>query len=139
MMKKRPTAPIESLAQNGHVSPIGRTADEVSRDHAGRDPVYRSIREERAPFQEIAWLLIKYRMDHGLTQEELAQRVGTSSSQIARIESGRHATTLTTLRRIAHALGLKLIIGFEQQLPPPVGRGTAKTQVPRAKREVVAV
>lgn len=41
---------------------------------------------------------------------------GTSYSQISRIESGRHRTSLGTLARIAHALDLRLPIGFEQNL-----------------------
>lgn len=52
-------------------------------------------------------------MDHGLTQQELADRIGTSHSQISRIESGRHKTSLDSLLRIARALDLKMLIGFE--------------------------
>lgn len=52
-------------------------------------------------------------MDHGLTQQQLAERVGTSYSQISRIESGRQKTNLDTLLRIARALDLKVVIGFE--------------------------
>jgi transcriptional regulator with XRE-family HTH domain len=63
--------------------------------------------------REIAWLLIKFRMDKGLSQQELADLVGTSNSQISRIESGRHRTNLDTLTRIAHALDLRLVVGFE--------------------------
>lgn len=126
----------DSVKKADYGSPIGRAAEEVSLEFAVQDPVYKRIREERAPFQEIAWLLIKYRMDHGLTQEELAHRVGTSSSQIARIESGRHATTLTTLRRVAHALDMKLVIGFEEQVPATKGRGARHKQ---ENRELVAM
>jgi transcriptional regulator with XRE-family HTH domain len=61
----------------------------------------------------MAWLLIKYRMDRGLSQEKLAELVGTSHSQISRIESGRHRTNLDTLSRIAQALGLRMVLGFE--------------------------
>jgi UDP-N-acetylglucosamine 1-carboxyvinyltransferase len=63
--------------------------------------------------REIAWLLIKYRMDKGLSQEQLAELVGTSHSQISRIESGRHRTNLDTLARIAHALDMRMVVGFE--------------------------
>jgi len=52
-------------------------------------------------------------MDHKLTQQQLARKVGTSHSQISRIESGRHRTSVETLRRIAEALGMRLIIGLE--------------------------
>lgn len=94
-------------------SPIGTSASEASRRRAARSPEYRAQQAERAPFREIAWLLIKYRMDSGLSQQELADLVGTSHSQISRIESGRHRTNLETLRRIASALDRNLVIGFE--------------------------
>jgi UDP-N-acetylglucosamine 1-carboxyvinyltransferase len=80
----------------------------------------------REGFREIAWLLIKYRMDKGLSQQQLADLVGTSHSQISRIESGRHRTNLDTLTRIAHALDLRMVLGFESTTPSG-----------RAKRELV--
>jgi len=98
---------------NEPISHIGTPAAIDSERRAARSAVYRAQREARADFREIAWLLIKYRMDHGLTQQGLADRVGTSYSQISRIESGRHKTSLDTLLRIAHALDLKIVIGFE--------------------------
>jgi len=94
-------------------NPVGTPAAVASEDRAARSAVYRAQREARADYREIAWLLIKYRMDHGLTQQELADRVGTSYSQISRIESGRYKTSLDSLLRIAHALDLRMIIGFE--------------------------
>lgn len=93
--------------------PVGSTAEAAARDRAERSEAYRRQQAERAPFREIAWLLIKYRMDKGLTQQELADLVGTSHSQISRIESGRHRTNVDTLVRIAHALNLKVLVGFE--------------------------
>jgi phage-related protein/DNA-binding XRE family transcriptional regulator len=109
-------------------SPVGATAVEASARRAARSPAYRAQQAERQGFREIAWLLIKYRMDKGLTQEELAALVGTSNSQISRIESGRHRTNLDTLLRIARALDLKMILGFESTTPAG-----------RAKRELVAL
>jgi ribosome-binding protein aMBF1 (putative translation factor) len=108
-------------------SPVGSTASEAAARRAARSAVYRQQRDARADLREIAWLIIKYRMDHGFTQEELADRVGTSHSQISRIESGRHATSVDTLLRIARALDLKLVIGFES------------TRGSRKKRDVVAL
>jgi ribosome-binding protein aMBF1 (putative translation factor) len=94
-------------------SPIGSTAEEASGRRASRSPEYRAQQAEREGFREIAWLIIKYRMDKGLSQRELAELVGTSYSQVSRIESGRHRTNLDTLSRIAHALDLKMVLGFE--------------------------
>lgn len=103
------------------VSSMGTPAAVASARRAAQSPEYRAQQEARAPYREIAWLLIKYRMDHSLTQQELAERVGTSYSQISRIESGRYATSLNTLLRIAHALDLKLVVGFERQSPEHEG------------------
>jgi transcriptional regulator with XRE-family HTH domain len=57
--------------------------------------------------------VIKHRMELGLTQQELATRVGTSHSAISRIESGRHKTKPETLQRLAQALELRFVMGFE--------------------------
>ncbi len=58
-------------------------------------------------------MVMKHRMELGLTQKELAERVGTSHSAISRIESGQHKTKPETLQRLAHALGLRFVMGFE--------------------------
>jgi DNA-binding XRE family transcriptional regulator len=105
----------EAVQAHDSYSPVGTLASVGSRRRAERSPEYRSQRDARAGFREIAWLLIKYRMEQGLTQQQLAERVGTSYSQISRIESGRHTTSIDTLLRIAHALDLKLILGFESE------------------------
>lgn len=107
-------------------SPVGSTAQEASARRAARSPEYRAQQADREGFREIAWLLIKYRMDKGLSQEKLAELVGTSNSQISRIESGRHRTNLDTLSRIAHALDLRMVLGFESTTPSG-----------RAKRDLV--
>ena len=49
----------------------------------------------------------------GLTQAQLAERIGTSHSAISRIESGQHTATPETLRKLAAALDMRLVIGFE--------------------------
>jgi transcriptional regulator with XRE-family HTH domain len=49
----------------------------------------------------------------GLTQEQLAERMGTSHSAISRIESGQHRTSVATLERLAAALEVRFVMGFE--------------------------
>lgn len=103
-----------AMSDNSNVSsPIGTSAAVASERRAARSAAYRAQQQARVQYREVAWLLIKYRMDHDLTQQELADRVGLSLSQIARIEGGRSKTSLDTLLRIAHALDLKMLIGFE--------------------------
>jgi ribosome-binding protein aMBF1 (putative translation factor) len=109
--RKKLPAPHKSRARA--VSPVGQSADQGSARRAKRSPEYRAQQASLAGCREIAWLLIKFRMDKGLSQQELADLVGTSNSQISRIESGRHRTNLETLTRIAHALDLRLVLGFE--------------------------
>lgn len=46
------------------------------------------------------------RLAAGLTQEQLAELVGTAARNIQRIESGRHNMTLITVARLADALGV---------------------------------
>ena len=59
--------------------------------------------------------ILKARLATGLTQSEVAARVGTTQSAIARLESGarRHSPSIATLQRYAKALGysveLKLV------------------------------
>ena len=49
----------------------------------------------------------------GLSQQELAKRMGTTASAVSRIESGRHATRAETLRRLAEGLEGHAMLGFE--------------------------
>lgn len=64
-------------------------------------------------FRELARRL---RTDAGVTQGELAERMGTTQSAIARLESGGVRPTLETLERLAHALGHDLVVGVGPQL-----------------------
>ena len=73
-----------------------------------RDPDVQRSFDELAPQYEAARLLIEARTRTGLSQAEMAQRMGTTQSAIARLESGRMAPTLRTLQRYAHAVGARL-------------------------------
>jgi len=95
------------------VSPIGSTAVAARNRRAARNPEYLREWNAQAAARDIAWQLVKYRMDNDLTQEALAKRVGTSHSQISRLESGRHLPSLTTLGNIANALGLRLSVSLD--------------------------
>ncbi len=50
------------------------------------------------------------REEAGLSQRELAARMGTSQAAIARLEAGSVAPTLTTLQKVAAALNLKVAV-----------------------------
>jgi transcriptional regulator with XRE-family HTH domain len=52
------------------------------------------------------------REDLGLTQQQLAARMGSTQSIIARWESGEHSITMGALSRIAEALGVAFKVHF---------------------------
>jgi ribosome-binding protein aMBF1 (putative translation factor) len=108
-------------------SPEGAAVADASRRRAARSAAYRREQRRLSGFEELARLVIRHRAMLGLSQKQLAERVGTSHSAISRIESGRHKTSVETLRRVAKALGLRLVVGFESGTPE------------RPVRELVAV
>lgn len=95
------------------VSPIGNSTADAAERRRRRDPAYRAAQERLAPYEGIARLVIGRRAELGLTQEQLAERMGTSHSAISRIESGQHRTSVATLERLAEALEVRFVMGFE--------------------------
>jgi ribosome-binding protein aMBF1 (putative translation factor) len=75
---------------------------------------YRRAYEELAPEFALARAVIGARVTAGLTQEQLAQRMDTTQSVIARLESGRTKPSTQTLERLATATGTRLKISFER-------------------------
>jgi ribosome-binding protein aMBF1 (putative translation factor) len=66
-------------------------------------------REARESF-ELAERVRQARERLGVTQAELAVRIGSTQPAIARLEAGGVSPSLVTLRRIAAALGLELVV-----------------------------
>ncbi len=62
---------------------------------------------------QLARQMRELREEAGLTQAQLAKRVGTQAPGIARLESGRFAPRLDLLHRIASALGKRVRIQFD--------------------------
>ena len=71
---------------------------------------YRQAYDQLAPEFALARAVIKARVIAGLTQEQLAQRMETTQSVIARLESGRTRPSTQTLDRLANATGTCLKI-----------------------------
>ena len=69
-------------------------------------PEKRALYEETAAKSDLWLQLVEARQRAGLTQRELAERLGVSQAQVARIEKrGYDAYSMTTLRRYVQALG----------------------------------
>jgi ribosome-binding protein aMBF1 (putative translation factor) len=117
MMPKANTKPTSqpSKSKRAAVSPVGSTHRAGSRRRAQISAVYRAELRRLAPYEGVARIVIARRQALGLTQQQLADRVGTSHSVISRIESGQHPTSVTTLRRLAAAFETHLVIGFNDE------------------------
>lgn len=80
------------------------TAEELhERDMA--DPAYRAEYERTRFANDIAIRVLRYRSEHGLTQTAFGRLVGMRQPHVARLESGEHEPSLSTLVRLAAALG----------------------------------
>lgn len=94
-------------------SPIGTSVEAHNEQRRTRSHRYRESQDRLRPFEEIARVVIMRRAQLDLTQQELADRMGTTKSVISRIESGQHRSGTETLRRLAVALDGHAVIGFE--------------------------
>jgi len=74
--------------------------------------------EEGWFFAAIADAVARRRVERKLSQRELAQRVGTTQSAIARLESGGRPPRIDTLLRIADALDCDLHVDLIPRQPP---------------------
>ena len=84
----------------------GQQRYEAYRARQLSDPDFSALYEEEARKKELWLQLVEARQLAGLTQSELAERLGVSQAQVARIEKrGYDSYTLTTLRRYIDALG----------------------------------
>jgi len=74
---------------------------------------YDALRAEFAFLDEV----LKARAEAGLTQAQLAERVGTTQSAIARLESGalKHSPSIATLQKYAKALGYRVEVKFVKE------------------------
>jgi DNA-binding transcriptional regulator YiaG len=96
-----------------HIHMRNKTSDAVAilRRRIDDDPELSALVQEARSHRQIAELIHKLRESEGLSQSELASRIGTSQSTIARLEDqGYSGHTLTMLTRILTALGRDLEI-----------------------------
>ncbi len=65
---------------------------------------------------QVAGQMLKARSRAGLTQDAVAERMGTTKSAVSRLESaGKHAPSLATLKRYASAVGCELQVRLVPQ------------------------
>jgi ribosome-binding protein aMBF1 (putative translation factor) len=74
------------------------------------DPEVKAEYDRLGPIFAVVGEMIAARQAAGLTQTEIATRMGTSQSVVARLESARHMPTFEMIARYAAALGRRLDI-----------------------------
>ncbi|MGH9056447.1 MAG: helix-turn-helix domain-containing protein [Acidimicrobiales bacterium] len=88
-----------------------KTWDEVKRERAN-SPARRRGYESAGRAIRLARQIHELREKRGLSQRELAERLGTTQSAIARLEAGNVSPSLPTLDKVAEALGVELVVSF---------------------------
>ena len=76
----------------------------------------RAAYEDEARISAFRGLVYRLRAEAGLTQSELAERMGTTQSAVARMEGGGARPTLETLEKLAAAVGAELVVGVGENL-----------------------
>jgi ribosome-binding protein aMBF1 (putative translation factor) len=73
-----------------------------------RDPAFRAEWERTALARAVAEAVIRYRVEHGLSQTALGRLLGWSQPVVARLEAAEHNPSMETLLILARALGLRV-------------------------------
>jgi ribosome-binding protein aMBF1 (putative translation factor) len=77
------------------------------------DPEIKKEYDRLEPEFKLTETLIRKRLKKGLTQKELALKIGTKQSAISRLESGDQNPTIQLLQKVSKALGANLKISIQ--------------------------
>ena len=109
--------------------PIAHDHDEflkTARQRQGFNKAYEELAEEYSLVRE----LITARSKAGMTQEEVAQSMGTTKSAVSRLEAaGKHSPSVATLKKYAKAVGCEIeirLLPVSHPAKAPNGRSKAR-------------
>lgn len=88
---------------------------EVWEKEAQKNPEFKAAYDRLQPEFAVINAIIEARREKGVTQKELAVKVGTKQSVISRLESGRANPSVGFLKKLAEALNSHLEIKFTKQ------------------------
>lgn len=78
-----------------------------------KNPEFKKLYEESRPEFEIARAVIRARIERGLTQKQLAEKLNTRQSVISRVERANTSPSISFLKRLAAALNTTLQVQFK--------------------------
>jgi transcriptional regulator with XRE-family HTH domain len=87
-----------------------KTNDEIVQEELHSDPEFRAEWERTALGRAVGLAIVRYRAEHGLSQRDLAQRLGMKQPQVARLELGEVNPSIETLTRISSQLDIEITI-----------------------------
>jgi len=85
-----------------------------SEERKARDAAFAELLDSLNPQSALRREMIAARVRAGLTQQELAKRMKTSQSVIARLERGGRSPNIKTLRRLAEVTDSQLVVRLDQ-------------------------
>jgi transcriptional regulator with XRE-family HTH domain len=99
--------------------------DEFIAEEEARDPEFKAAREALRPSYEFKRALIQARLDAGLTNRELAERLGKKPAAVERLEMGWTPPRLDTLFELARVLDVQFTISPDGSLDAQPARRRA--------------
>lgn len=100
---------MKRKAKNPH---HGASVDDWFAEEETKRPGFLAEVDEEVERMAIAHKLKELRLSAGLSQAQLAKRIGTKAPGVARMESGKFAPRIGVLQKVASALGVRLRIEF---------------------------
>jgi ribosome-binding protein aMBF1 (putative translation factor) len=91
-----------------------KTGQQLAAEDA-RDPEVVAELARTSVANQLAILIIRYRVEHGLTQAALARKLGMKQPAVARLEAGDHEPSVATLARLANRMGITLRLDVEPE------------------------
>ena len=99
-------------------------------DMLKNDPSFRAEWERTAYARAVANEIVRFRIEHGLTQSGLARLVGVSQAAIGRLELGEHEPKISTLQKLSQVLGITFVDTIHPaQAPQPGSASPAAVEV----------
>lgn len=78
-----------------------------------KNPKFKKMYDEYGRQLELSYKILQLRKERKMSQETLAKRIGTTQSNVARMEAGNQNFTLSLLNKVANALDAKLEINLK--------------------------
>ena len=105
-------------------------------EKASKRPGFRKAYEALEAEYALAHAMLSARTRVGLTQEAVADRMGTTKSAVSRLESaGKHTPSVASLQKYADAVGCTLKIAFiPQRAKRPAAQARVRAGAPKAAR-----